>query len=415
MQMITVSRDDNIYEAFADIAQVPDGTLVCTYRESMCHSPRPWSRVIVRRSVDRGLTWGPRQVVVERTREQSAAGEGRFNCSRITACADGSLLLIVDLLLKDTFEEYLEPGVCMNLLFRSRDSGATWERPEETGITEGIVPSIKELSNGDLIVGVTEQDKGANGVRDYSETQTVYVSSDRGRSWEGPFMVPSPESPAVNGQPWRLNEGDFAELDDGTLVVYMREDGERLSGWKSISRDGGRTWAVPLRTEMMHCLGRPSVGRLRSGEIAITYRVCCGLSTSLGLHVETPEQAMRGFSEGSSDSADPEMYGGDSQVRFAVLDNDRSLAADSGYSGWVQLEGGDLYVVNYITDDAPRAHIRGYQVGRMDWYLFPEGAIRRNRPSDPEGGYYERAQELARQQQEWADRQDWSRRVPTQK
>ena len=28
MQTITVSRDDNIYEAFADIAQVPDGTLV---------------------------------------------------------------------------------------------------------------------------------------------------------------------------------------------------------------------------------------------------------------------------------------------------------------------------------------------------------------------------------------------------
>jgi len=41
MQTITVSRDDNIYEAFADIAQTPDGTLVCAYRESMCHSSRP--------------------------------------------------------------------------------------------------------------------------------------------------------------------------------------------------------------------------------------------------------------------------------------------------------------------------------------------------------------------------------------
>ncbi len=109
MQTITVSRDDNIYEAFADIAQTPDGTLVCTYRESMCHSSRPWSKVIVRRSFDRGLTWGPRQVVIERTRAQSEAGEGRLNCSRITACADGSLLLIVDLLRRETFAEYLEP------------------------------------------------------------------------------------------------------------------------------------------------------------------------------------------------------------------------------------------------------------------------------------------------------------------
>ena len=56
-----------IYEAFADVAQAADGTLVCTYRESMGHSSRPFSRIIVRRSFDRGLTWGPRQVVVERS------------------------------------------------------------------------------------------------------------------------------------------------------------------------------------------------------------------------------------------------------------------------------------------------------------------------------------------------------------
>ena len=58
MQKITVSRNDDIYEAFADIAQAADGTLVCTYRESMCHSQRPFSRVADRRSSDRGLTWG---------------------------------------------------------------------------------------------------------------------------------------------------------------------------------------------------------------------------------------------------------------------------------------------------------------------------------------------------------------------
>ena len=69
MQTLTVSRHDEIYEAFADVAQAADGTLVCTYRESMGHSSRPFSRIIVRRSFDRGLTWGPRQVVLERTEE----------------------------------------------------------------------------------------------------------------------------------------------------------------------------------------------------------------------------------------------------------------------------------------------------------------------------------------------------------
>ena len=85
MQKITVSRNDDLYEAFTDIAQAADGTLVCTYRESMCHSYRPFSRVVVRRSFDRGRSWGPRQVVLECGREETAAGRGMLNCPRLGA------------------------------------------------------------------------------------------------------------------------------------------------------------------------------------------------------------------------------------------------------------------------------------------------------------------------------------------
>ena len=204
-------------------------------------------------------------------------------------------------------------------------------------------------------------------------------------------------------------------MDDGSLVLYMREDGEGLSGWKSFSSDGGRTWSTPVRTHMMRCLGRPSVGRLRSGEVAITYRVACGLSTSLGLYVETAAEALRGLPARAGASADPEQYQGGTEARFAFLDNDRALSADSGYSGWVQLPDGTLYVVNYITDDAPRAHIRGYVVGREAWYLFPEGAIHSNTPLSNNPHYYDKAQQMALEQRRWVDEQDWSRRVPTQK
>ena len=130
----------------------------------------------------------------------------------------------------------------------------------------------------------------------------------------------------------------------------------------------------------------------------------------VAVYVETPEEALKGLVPSGDESKN-----GPTEARFAVLDNDRSLSPDSGYSGWVQLPNGDLYVVNYTTDDAPRAHFRGYHVGRGDWYLFPEGAIRNNPPMDREGRYYERGQELTRQQQGWVDEQDWSRRVPTQK
>ena len=53
MIKLTVSRNDNIYECFPDIAMTTDGDLVCIYRECMGHGPFPFSRISVRRSQDR--------------------------------------------------------------------------------------------------------------------------------------------------------------------------------------------------------------------------------------------------------------------------------------------------------------------------------------------------------------------------
>jgi hypothetical protein len=61
--------------------------------------------------------------------------------------------------------------------------------------------------------------------------------------------------------------------------------------------------------------------------------------------------------------------------RTVILDTDRSVHRDGGYSGWVQLDNGDIFVVDYINDDAPLAHIRSYIVSRPDIILFPEGDL----------------------------------------
>ena len=400
MQKLTVSRNDDIYEAFPDIAQAQDGTLICTYRECMTHAPWPFSRVVVRRSEDGGYTWYGRQVLIEKNVER---GEGSLNCPRIVALSDGTLLLVVDFRPPEVYsrppdvDPFVHPA--RNLLFRSSDGGQTWEGPEDTGITDGIVPALKELSNGDLLLGLTRQRSPSDTLDRFLEEQTVYRSSDRGLTWEGPFVVPGKESLG-------LNEGDFAELDDGTIVLYMREDREAFSGWKSLSSDGGITWSEPSRSPIFSCRGRPSVGRLRSGEIAVTYRFCSGVSTSLALYVETPAEAVR---RGAPDPG--EHY----QCRCAFLDNDRSLHPDSGYSGWVQLPSGDLYVVNYVTDDAPRAYIRGYLVSRHDWFLFPEGSIPQVSASSRRPSYVEISAQLAREQHTRNLEQASSGQVPTSK
>jgi len=39
----------------------------------------------------------------------------------------------------------------------------------------------------------------------------------------------------------------------------------------------------------------------------------------------------------------------------------------SGYTGWIELEDGEFYAVNYICDKAPKAQIRGYCFSAADF------------------------------------------------
>ena len=45
--------------------------------------------------------------------------------------------------------------------------------------------------------------------------------------------------------------------------------------------------------------------------------------------------------------------------RIMPLDFGRSPVSDIGYSGWVQFDDGEIYVVYYIVDDSPNGQIRG--------------------------------------------------------
>ena len=59
--------------------------------------------------------------------------------------------------------------------------------------------------------------------------------------------------------------------------------------------------------------------------------------------------------------------------RIMPVDYDRSPDSDLGYSGWVQFPDGEIYIVNYIMDDAPKAQIRGYSLRPEDIVLTKKG------------------------------------------
>lgn len=367
MEKFTISRDESTYQAFADVVKTPSGVLICTYRECLAHSMctgiefHGFSRIVVRRSLDGGLHWGPRQVVCATEELWEDPG---YNCSRLLACADGTVMLIVDRyppIARDAYSydelKLMREGLVCNIIFRSTDDGATWECLQETSITRGIVPSIKEMRNSDILVGVTA-------IVDGDQRVLVYRSEDKGLTWSEPALVPGDAGLC-------LSEGDFVELDDGTIVIYLREDSIGFTGYRSYSKDGGRSWSNAVRCFAMCCRGRPSAGLLSSGEVFVTYRFGLPIVTTpraLMMFVETQEMAAHGDDISDYDTS-PDMR------RFLMLDVDRALAADTGYSGWVELDNGDVLVVNYIVDDAPKAHIRGYIVSRRDWMLVPPGGM----------------------------------------
>ena len=366
MEKFTISRNDDFYEAFADVVKTKSGVLICTYREALTHSPvhgingsPGFCRIIVRRSLDGGLHWGNRQIIcaTEDLKEGFA-----YNCSRLVVLANGTVMLVVDRFppLSADQKFYYEQGIMdegsiCNIIFRSTDDGKTWTTAQETSINTGIVPSIKELNNGDLLLGVCNPNRGG---------QLVHRSEDGGLTWSDYVSVP------FDGD-LDLNEGDFVELDNGVIVLYMREDNEGFTGWRSYSNDGGRSWSKAVRCRMLACRGRPSVGLLSTGEVFITYRIAMPKISgprALALFVESQEWSLHG--DDLSDS-----FNSEEMQRFQIIDVDRNLVTDSGYSGWVELDDGSILVVNYINEDAPRAFIRGYILNRRDWILSPPGNI----------------------------------------
>jgi hypothetical protein len=343
MEQYTVCRNDDVYEAFPDVVLTESGKLVCTFAECTHHRDRSYTRIMLTDSTDRGRTWSPKRPLTEPTHDVPF-----YNCSRLTRLRDGRLVAVVDKLL--AHEHHGREDDCRNVLFFSEDEGVTWSEEIEIP-ARGIVPDkLLELDTGRWIYSCHFNDR-AHGYL----VQRLWYSDDQGASWSGPVIVAKEEG---------LNLCEVSILPVGdVLVAFLRENS--FQGWdcmKTISTDGGQTWGPVTHFPLPAC-HRPVAGMLNDGRILITHRYMQGGKGWGGWWTQNLFAALTDVDSALATER------GDAHARILPIDFDRSPESDTGYSGWVQFDDGEIYIVNYIMDDAPKAYICSHSLRIEDFIL----------------------------------------------
>ncbi len=327
MRKIVVSRDDSIYEAWPDLAMLPSGRMICVFSECTHHGNRDLARIVTVVSDDQGETWSEKHFLTAQGRK-----EGYFNCARIFALSDGRAVIICDYISGNENGSGLQ-----NYLWFSED-GVRWSEPQEIPLC-GIVPDFRELKSGRWLAAAHRKVPETGKLTEYC----IY-SDDKGRSWSEERLVAA--DPRYN-----LCEVSLIEVEPDVVVGYMRENsGMGYDCMKAISRDGGETWEGVYNVPVPGC-HRPKAGILMDGNILITYRFFQGGKSGWGNCQNTFGAAMKGETALQTDRQEQ-------VTRIFPIDYDRNPKSDLGYTGWVQLPDGDIYMVNYLMDDASKAWIR---------------------------------------------------------
>ena len=263
---VTISRDQNRWQGFADVVASPSGRLLSTY----CDGPRHGGlgKSVIRMSEDQGKTWRAERLIV--------ASHGANE--RLQRLRDGSLLLV-------SGEKV--PTVEIK---RSIDDGETWAVVggfdlRKFGLkTHYAVSHLLESSDGSWFLASSDLfPRSESDSKDRPrERLQVFRSSDLGKSWELRALLDTYPSSGHSG-----SEVSILEMPDGRLVIYARESREDgYPAFRVFSPDGGMTWSHPEDLPIP-ISGRVKADFLSDGRIMLTTRSYMG-RPALWAWVEDP-------------------------------------------------------------------------------------------------------------------------------
>ena len=343
IRKFTISRSKEFYQAWPDVVLTDSGTLLCVFSECTHHIRRDYTRIMLTESADRGRTWSEPRPLTEGTRGLPYY----YNCARINKLPGGRLVITVDRLPLEGEGRDAQSVVC---LYFSDDHGKTWSDRTESPL-RGIVPDkLTVIDRNRWILAAHRKTEG-------KLTEYLRYSDDEGKTWSDEVVV-------AHDPRYDLCEGSLLHAGGGELVMFLRENsGAGLPCMKVVSHDNGEHWSQVWLFPIPGC-HRPTAGFLKSGNLLVTCRMMHGSTGGFG---KCTQNLLAALSDRESALLEADRG---AWTRILPLDYDRSEVADTGYSGWVQFDDGEIYVVNYIVDNwRDKAQIRGYSLRMGDFIL----------------------------------------------
>ncbi len=250
------------------------GTLLAFAEGRASLSDHAANDIVLRRSLDHGLTWGALQLLHD-------DGTNSLNNPCVVQDAlTGRILLMYQRYPYGCHESCVVPGytganICRSFLLSSDDDGATWSEPQE--ITEQVKPPAPadSVCSGPGI-GIQLRHPGADGIPgtaddragrlvmpfNHGEAGSVWrvyavFSDDHGVTWSYGAIAPAGAEAGYG------NEVQMVELSDGRVLLNARNQGGLKYRKVATSADGGATWS-PLAddTELIEPTCCASVLRL---------------------------------------------------------------------------------------------------------------------------------------------------------
>ena len=172
IQKFTVSKDNDIYEAFPDVVLTNGGKLITVFEECTHHADRSYARIVKSESTDKGRTWTEKVKFTDNIEKENVF----WNCARISKLRDGRLIVLADKAIK------MNEGGAEVYYWIGDAEGISWEGPF-LAPSDGIVPDqLVETSTGRWLLSTHL--KHTNGFL----RQSLWYSDDQGKTLTIPLF-----------------------------------------------------------------------------------------------------------------------------------------------------------------------------------------------------------------------------------